>query len=124
MPTNMLVQRLIPACLAAGAVLVAGVVWAQPSQPVQGAGNPAPGTGQPSQSQTATANPGQADPGTLDPNRRVCRSQETLGTRLRKRTVCRTAAEWDQLDRQTRENGKDLTDRSNINSTQPRMGGG
>lgn len=124
MSANVLSQRLIPACLAAGAVLVAGVVWAQPSQPVQGSGNQAPATGQPSQSQATTAGSGTNGSGTLDPNRRVCRTQETLGSRLRKRSVCRTAAEWDQLDRQAREGGKDLTDRSNINSTQPKMGGG
>ena len=107
-----------------GLVLAAGVVWAQPSQPNQTGTGQSPASSQQTQTQS-TATGGQAGtPGTLDPNRRVCRTQETLGSRLRKRSVCRTAAEWDLLDRQAREDGKDLTNRSNINSTQPKMGGG
>lgn len=105
----------------------AGIVSAQPGQPSteggqssQQTGTPAgpPGSGTSASGSTAGGQQG------LDPNRRVCRSQETLGSRLRKRTVCRTAAEWDQIDSQARQDGKDMTDRSNINYTEPKMGGG
>lgn len=125
MQTVSFMQRLIPAALSAGVVLVAGVVWAQPSQSSQNGASQPQSPGQPSSAQTSAGTAASARPGnTLDPNRRVCRRQETIGSRLRARTVCRTAAEWDEMDRRARENGKDLTNRSNINSTQPKMGGG
>lgn len=60
----------------------------------------------------------------LDPNRRVCRRQETLGSRLRARSVCRTAAEWDAMDARARANAKDMTDTPNAAGTGTRMGGG
>ncbi|ONF96430.1 hypothetical protein [Sphingomonas jeddahensis] len=32
-----------------------------------------------------------------DPNRMVCRTVETTGSRLGKRKICRTAAEWTEV---------------------------
>lgn len=34
-----------------------------------------------------------------DPNRKVCERIEQIGSRLANRTVCRTAAEWEELRR-------------------------
>jgi hypothetical protein len=65
-----------------------------------------------------------AAPGDLDPNRRVCRRQEVLGSRLRARQVCRTAAQWDAMDARARANAKDMTDTPNAAGTGARMGGG
>lgn len=120
-----MLHQLCMAIVFAGAIGAVGVVSAQPGQPVTPPTTQQPTTpATPSGQDTTTgAASGQQQPG-LDPNRRVCRSQETLGSRLRKRTVCRTAAEWDQLDAQARQDGKDMTDRNNINYTDPKMGGG
>ncbi len=38
-----------------------------------------------------------SDQGSADDNKRVCRSVETLGSKIPKRT-CRSKAEWAQLD--------------------------
>jgi len=38
-----------------------------------------------------------------DPNEIVCVNQSEIGTRLSRRRVCRTRAEWDQLAQQTRQ---------------------
>lgn len=107
---------------------VAGVgsVAAQPNSTGSSPGQPSSQVSTPATSTTGAAGQTQqaGQGNTLDPNRRVCRRQETLGSRLRARSVCRTAAEWDAMDRRARENAKDLTNRSNINSTQPKMGGG
>lgn len=38
-----------------------------------------------------------------DPNRQICRTTETTGSRLQKKRICRTASEWAEqqaLDRQ------------------------
>jgi hypothetical protein len=39
-----------------------------------------------------------------DPNRIVCDVEQTTGTRLGARKVCKTAAEWAQLKQETRQN--------------------
>lgn len=127
MPGFRMSQQMFMAIVFTMAIGTVGVVSAQPVQSGTGSGQPTSQPGVPApppSSGTATGlAPAGEQPG-LDPNRRVCRSQETLGSRLRKRTVCRTAAEWDQLDRQSRQDGKDMTDRNNINYTDPKMGGG
>jgi hypothetical protein len=51
-------------------------------------------------SSISSANP--ASKGT-DPNRMVCEVEQTTGTRLGARKVCKTAAEWAQLKREHRE---------------------
>lgn len=38
-----------------------------------------------------------------DPNRVVCEVEQTTGTRLGARKVCKTAAEWAQMKQQQRE---------------------
>jgi hypothetical protein len=38
-----------------------------------------------------------------DPNRMVCEVEQTTGTRLGARKVCKTAAEWAQMKREHRE---------------------
>ena len=39
-----------------------------------------------------------------DPNRIICQKEETLGTRLGARKVCKTAQEWQDLRSQHRDN--------------------
>jgi Spy/CpxP family protein refolding chaperone len=48
----------------------------------------------------ATANPA---PKSNDPNRIVCDVEQTTGTRLGARKVCKTAFEWAQMKRDQRE---------------------
>ncbi|TXC73551.1 hypothetical protein FSZ31_02040 [Sphingorhabdus soli] len=45
---------------------------------------------------SASANPNAAGD-TKDPNRKICRKQEVLGTRLHQKRVCATAAEWARM---------------------------
>ena len=40
---------------------------------------------------------------TADPNRRICQEVGTLGTRLGKKKICATAAEWEEKKKQDRE---------------------
>ena len=37
-----------------------------------------------------------------DPNQVICRTERELGSRLSRRRVCRTRAEWASLEQQTR----------------------
>jgi transposase InsO family protein len=55
---------------------------------------------------------------------RICRSIETLGTRLRTRTLCRTAAQWNALDRPARSTGGQLIDTPRYQAPDPKMGDG
>lgn len=66
----------------------------------------------------ATAQDASAKKKLRDPNQMVCKTEETLGSRLQSRKVCRTRAQWEeqrQVDRQT-------VERSQINPCQ-RQGG-
>ena len=45
-----------------------------------------------------------ADKDNKDPNRMICEKQEVLGTRLSTKRVCHTAAEWDALRQEARQN--------------------
>lgn len=38
-----------------------------------------------------------------DPNRKICQEVGTIGTRLGKKKICATAAEWEERKRQDRE---------------------
>ncbi len=38
-----------------------------------------------------------------DPNQVICRRQEVLGTRLAKKRICATAAEWDRIHAEERQ---------------------
>ena len=38
-----------------------------------------------------------------DPNRRICQEVGTIGTRLGKKKICATAAEWEEKKRQDRD---------------------
>ena len=44
-----------------------------------------------------------------DPNKKVCRSQEAVGTLFAKR-VCNTAAEWAKIDERDRNDARDFDD--------------
>lgn len=49
-----------------------------------------------------------------DPNRVICEKQEVLGSRLSAKRVCHTAAEWDAIRQEARQNlDKAQTQRSN-----------
>src|SRR3954451_18560937 len=53
-----------------------------------------------------TVAPTQAAPGAKnakDPNRIICERQEELGSRLRGKKICKTAAQWDEERQQERE---------------------
>lgn len=39
-----------------------------------------------------------------DPNRMICEKQEELGSRLSTKRVCRTAAEWEAIRHEARQN--------------------
>jgi hypothetical protein len=56
--------------------------------------------------QTGTAAPatGAQTPKVKDPNRIICQKEETLGTRLGARKVCKTAQEWQDMRAQHRDN--------------------
>ena len=38
-----------------------------------------------------------------DPNRKICQEVDTIGTRLGKKKICATAAEWEEKKRQDRD---------------------
>jgi TolA-binding protein len=59
----------------------------------------------PAAAQTAPADPATTDQSQKpkDPNRMICERQEEIGSRLGGKKVCHTAAEWQQLRQQNRE---------------------
>lgn len=56
-----------------------------------------------------TAQPTQAAPGSKlkDPNKMICERQETMGSRLGGKKVCKTAAEWQEERAQQRRTVED-----------------
>lgn len=52
---------------------------------------------------TAQSAPAAADGQSLDPNRKICERIEVTGSRVKARKVCKTAAEWEELRRDSRE---------------------
>lgn len=51
-----------------------------------------------------------------DPNRVICEKQEELGSRLSAKRVCHTAAEWDAIRQEARQNlDKAQTNRQGVN---------
>lgn len=50
-----------------------------------------------------------------DPNRMICEKQEEIGSRLGGKKVCHTAAEWQELRRQNREQIDDWQQRLTAN---------
>lgn len=51
-------------------------------------------------------------------NRKICRTSVVTGSRLQSERICRTAAEWDALEKETRET---WTRRDGVQNTQPRQ---
>ena len=49
--------------------------------------------------------------GKADPNKLVCRTEGTVGSRLAKTRACHALAEWAELRRQTRENVQNIQGR-------------
>lgn len=63
---------------------------------------------------SAAAPAATSDKGDKDPNRVICEKQEIIGTRLGSKRVCHTAAEWDAIRQEARQNlDKAQTQRSN-----------
>lgn len=62
-----------------------------------------PGTEAPSASATVVA-------AAADPNAQICRVQEVTGSHVRKRKVCRTAAEWRRLSEDHRGQAQEYVD--------------
>jgi hypothetical protein len=68
--------------------------------------------------QTAPADPAapsSSQPPVKDPNRMICERQEEIGSRLGGKKVCHTAAEWQELRRQNREQVDDWQQRLTAN---------
>lgn len=53
------------------------------------------------QGAAASAEPGSKGRAT-DPNKKICRSQPDIGTRLGGKLICRTSAEWAQVRAESR----------------------
>jgi hypothetical protein len=97
---------LVSTSLIAAIVCVALVGSATASQPAQPAATPPTGptsgpvSAVPGTTPSETPNPvGATQTGQQAAERMVCRSQTNLGSRLGKRRVCRTAAEWELMRR-------------------------
>jgi hypothetical protein len=56
-----------------------------------------------------------------DANKEICRGEKPTGTRLAKKKVCRTKAEWDEYYRQQREETEHMQRNDMANKT-PRSG--
>jgi hypothetical protein len=57
-----------------------------------------PAAAQANQQQASQASQQQQQPSStpaLDPNRKICKTQELIGSRLGNTKVCKTAAQWD-----------------------------
>jgi hypothetical protein len=54
-----------------------------------------------------------------DPAKKICRSQEAVGTMFTKR-VCHTAAEWAKIDESNRKDAQDFDDNRRNNPNLPR----
>lgn len=69
--------------------------------------------------------PAQADsakaPVAEDANKEICKGEKPTGTRLAKKKVCRTKAEWDEYYRQQREETEHMQRNDMANKT-PRSG--
>jgi hypothetical protein len=68
--------------------------------------------------QTAPADPAassSSQPKLKDPNRTICEKQEEVGSRLGGKKVCHTAAEWQHLRQQNREQVDDWQQRLTAN---------
>lgn len=95
----------------AGAVLACVLLAAPSAAPSAPQGLPLPtapaGAGTAAGPQAASAQPAPAPAGTV-PGQRVCRRERPVGSRLRSALVCRAASDWQRLDREGREVGKEL----------------
>ncbi len=56
-------------------------------------------------------------------NEKVCRTVETLGSRLKKRKICRTAEQWRLVETNSRREVEAVQNRGGNGNT-PKMGGG
>jgi Ni/Co efflux regulator RcnB len=66
---------------------------------------------QASQEQVATTPPvpaAAAEPADPDANREICKAQTSTGSRLAKKKVCRTKAEWDEYYRIQRQDAEQM----------------
>ncbi|PVX28118.1 hypothetical protein DD559_01115 [Sphingomonas pokkalii] len=70
------------------------------------------------QPDTATKKPETSTRGARDPNEMVCVKEEVLGSRLQKRKVCHTRAQWAELRQSDRQN----IERVQTGSCQPNGG--
>ena len=57
----------------------------------------------PTIAQTTQVPANQQSKNTVDPNEMICEKQEILGSRLGKKKVCMTRAQWAELKRQDRQ---------------------
>lgn len=72
----------------------------------------------PAVAQTAPADPAapsSSQPPLKQPNRVICEKQEEIGSRLGGKKVCHTAAEWQELRRQNKEQIEDWQQRLTAN---------
>ena len=72
----------------------------------------------PAAAQTGPADPAapsSSQPPLKDPNRVICEKQEEIGSRLGGKKVCHTAAEWQELRRQNKEQIEDWQQRLTAN---------
>jgi Ni/Co efflux regulator RcnB len=67
---------------------------------------------QASQEQVATTPPPApavaAEPADPDANKEICKAQTSTGSRLAKKKVCRTKAEWDEINRIQRQDAEQM----------------
>jgi hypothetical protein len=112
-------------CLASSALCAVSTAGLASSAPPADSGSPAAALATPA---TNVSNPSTptvgANAAVGEDARRVCRVRDTLGSRLRAVRICRTQAEWRQLDDQGRKNAKKLTDRGPNLIYDPKLGGG
>ncbi|MDG5495765.1 hypothetical protein [Niveispirillum sp. BGYR6] len=87
---------------------MAATAWAQSSQDQVATSPAAP----------AAQAPAEADP---DANREICKAQTTTGSRLAKKKVCRTKAEWDEQYRLQRQEAEQMQ-RGDMANRTPRGG--
>lgn len=85
---------------------MAATAWAQASQ---------------DQVATSPAAPAAQAPADPDANREICKAQTTTGSRLAKKKVCRTKAEWDEQYRLQRQEAEQMQ-RGDMANRTPRGG--
>lgn len=64
---------------------------------------------------TTTAVPPAESTATVDPTRRVCRTYTETGSLVRRSKVCRTAADWQRMEEDQRQQGREMV--SHMNSS-------